>query len=276
MIKDILVNLPVDAKRDVATDFAVSLAGAFNAHLAAIAFVHRPIVPGSLLDGAAAGIIQAQRAAAKEAAQAAIAKFEETARRNALSAESRWVDSDYAGIGDLFARIARQFDISVVAQAEPDAVGPERLIVEAALFDSGRPVLIVPYIQKTPLKLGRAMACWDGSRSAARAIADALPFLARAKAVEILTVTGEAGKSSELEGTDIAHHLARHGVKVEVERQVARDIDVASVILSRVADTNADLIVMGGYGHSRLREFVLGGATRGILGSMTVPVLMSH
>ena len=172
--------------------------------------------------------------------------------------------------------MARQFDISVVAQAEPDAVGPERLIVEAALFDSGRPVLIVPYIQKTPLKLGRAMACWDGSRSAARAIADALPFLARAKAVEILTVTGEAGKSSELEGTDIAHHLARHGVKVEVERQVARDIDVASVILSRVADTNADLIVMGGYGHSRLREFVLGGATRGILGSMTVPVLMSH
>jgi len=276
MIKDILVNLPVDAKRDVATDFAASLAGAFNAHLAAIAFVHRPIVPGSLLDGAAAGIIQAQRAAAKEAAQAAIAKFEETARRNALSAESRWVDSDYAGIGDLFARMARQFDISVVAQAEPDAVGPERLIVEAALFDSGRPVLIVPYIQKTPLKLGRAMACWDGSRSAARAIADALPFLARAKAVEILTVTGEAGKSSELEGTDIAHHLARHGVKVEVERQVARDIDVASVILSRVADTNADLIVMGGYGHSRLREFVLGGATRGILGSMTVPVLMSH
>jgi len=276
MIKDVLVNLPVDAKRDVATDFAVSLAGAFNAHLAAIAFVHRPIVPGSLLDGAAAGIIQAQRAAAKEAAQAAIAKFEETARRNALSAESRWVDSDYAGIGDLFARMARQFDISVVAQAEPDAVGPERLIVEAALFDSGRPVLIVPYIQKTPLKLGRAMACWDGSRSAARAIADALPFLARAKAVEILTVTGEAGKSSELEGTDIAHHLARHGVKVEVERQVARDIDVASVILSRVADTNADLIVMGGYGHSRLREFVLGGATRGILGSMTVPVLMSH
>jgi nucleotide-binding universal stress UspA family protein len=144
------------------------------------------------------------------------------------------------------------------------------------LFESGRPVLIVPYIQKTPLKLGRMMACWDGSRSAARAIADALPILARAKTVEIFTVTGEAGKDSELEGSDIAHHLARHGVRVEVERQVADDIDVGSVILSRAADSSADLIVMGGYGHSRLREFVLGGATRKILASMTAPVLMSH
>jgi nucleotide-binding universal stress UspA family protein len=266
----------VDARHDVTTDFATSLAGAFDAHLAAIAFVHRPLVPGSLLDGAAAGIIQAQRVAAKEAAQAAIARFEETARRNGLSAESRWLDSDYAGIAGLFALIARRFDISVVAQAKPDTVGPERQIAEAALFESGRPVLIVPYIQKTPLKLGRMMACWDGSRSAARAIADALPILARAKTVEIFTVTGEAGKDSELEGSDIAHHLARHGVRVEVERQVADDIDVGSVILSRAADSSADLIVMGGYGHSRLREFVLGGATRKILASMTAPVLMSH
>jgi nucleotide-binding universal stress UspA family protein len=164
----------------------------------------------------------------------------------------------------------------VVAQPEPDSTGPERLIIEATLFGSGRPILIVPYIQKAPLTLGRVMACWDGSRSAARAIADALPLLARAKAVEIFTVTGEAGKSSEVEGADLAHHLARHGLKVEVERQVARDIDVASVILSHAADRSADLIVMGGYGHSRLREFVLGGATRGILASMTVPVLMSH
>jgi nucleotide-binding universal stress UspA family protein len=108
---------------------------------------------------------------------------------------------------------------------------------------------------------GRMMACWDGSRSAARAIADALPLLARAKTVEIFTATGEAGKSTELEGSDIAHHLARHGLKVVVERQPAGDVDIASIILSRAADNGADLIVMGGYGHSRLREVVLGGAT---------------
>ena len=137
--------------------------------------------------------------------------------------------------------------------------------MEAALFESGRPVLIVPYIQKAGLKLDRAMVCWDGSRNAARAIADALPLLARAKAVEVVIVTGEPGKERRDRGADIAHHLARHGLKVEVERLVAGDIDIASTILSRAADLGADLIVMGGYGHSRLREFVLGGATRGIL-----------
>ena len=181
-----------------------------------------------------------------------------------------------AGAGDLFGRIARRFDLSIVAQAEPDNAAPERLIAEAALFESGRPVLIVPYIQKAGLKLDRVMVCWDGSRNAARAIADALPFLARAKAVEVVTVTGEPAKSSDIPAADIAHHLARHGLKVEVERIVAEDIDVASVILSHAADTGTDLIVMGGYGHSRVREFVLGGATRGILTAMTVPVLMSH
>ena len=120
------------------------------------------------------------------------------------------------------------------------------------------------------------MVCWDGSRNAARAIADALPLLARAKAVEVVIVTGKPGESDEIAGADIAHHLARHGLKVEVERLVARDIDITSTLLSRAADLGADLIVMGGYGHSRWREFVLGGATRGILASMTVPVLMSH
>ena len=137
-------------------------------------------------------------------------------------------------------------------------------------------MLIVPYIQRAGLKLDRAMVCWDGSRNAARAIADALPLLARAKAVEVVIVTGEPGKSDEIAGADIGQHLARHGLKVEVERLVARDIDITSTLLSRAADLGADLMVMGGYGHSRLREFVLGGATRGILASMTVPVLMSH
>ena len=276
MIKDIVVNLSVGAKHDVAADFAVSVAGAFEAHLAAVAFVYEPMVPGSLFDGTVVGIIQAQLAEAQKAAQAAIATFEESARRNGLSTESRLLETGLAGAGDLFGRIVRRFDLAIVAQADPETAGPEGLIVEAALFGSGRPVLIVPYIQKAGLKLDRAMVCWDGSRNAARAIADALPLLARAKAVEVVIVTGDPGKSDEIAGADIAQHLARHGLKVEVERLVARDIDITSTILSRAADLGADLIVMGGYGHSRLREFVLGGATRGILASMTVPVLMSH
>jgi nucleotide-binding universal stress UspA family protein len=103
-----------------------------------------------------------------------------------------------------------------------------------------------------------------------------MPFLRKAKQIEIVIIGSKAGKDNEIAGADLGQHLARHGLKVDVKRITSPDIDVASTILSYAADSSADMIVMGGYGHSRLREFVLGGATRGILESMTVPVLMSH
>ena len=137
-------------------------------------------------------------------------------------------------------------------------------------------MLVVPYIQQGGLKLDRVLVCWDGSRNASRAIADALPFLARAKAIDVLVVGQGRDRGDEIPGADIAQHLARHGLNINLKRIVAPDSDVANTILSYAADSSADLIVMGGYGHSRLREFVLGGATRGILQTMTVPTLMSH
>jgi nucleotide-binding universal stress UspA family protein len=135
--------------------------------------------------------------------------------------------------------------------------------------------MVVPYIRTEGLKLDRVLVCWDAGRNAARAVADAMPFLVKSKAIEIVTISA-AGSYDELPGADIGEHLARHDLKVDVKRLVAADLDVADTILSHAADSGADLIVMGGYGHSRFREFVLGGATKGILGSMTVPVLMSH
>ena len=126
------------------------------------------------------------------------------------------------------------------------------------------------------MTLDRVMVCWDGSRAAARAVGDALPFLKKAKQVEIVIVSDKPNKKDEIPGADLGQHLARHGLKVEIKHMTSPDIDVASTILSYAADSNADMIVMGGYGHSRLREFVLGGATRSMLESMTVPVLMSH
>jgi nucleotide-binding universal stress UspA family protein len=103
-----------------------------------------------------------------------------------------------------------------------------------------------------------------------------MPFLKKAKAVDVVIVASDRPKSDEIPGADIGQHLARHGLKIEVKRIVATDTDVANTILSHAADTSADFLVMGGYGHSRLREFILGGATRGILSSMTLPTLMSH
>jgi nucleotide-binding universal stress UspA family protein len=134
---------------------------------------------------------------------------------------------------------------------------------------------VVPYIQTTGLKLDRVMVCWDGSRSAARAVGDALPLLRKASKIDVVTIE-QKDRRNELRGAQIAEHLARHKLNVELKPVVAPGSEIANVILSQAADSATDLIVMGGYGHSRLREFVLGGATRGMLGAMTVPVLMSH
>ena len=276
MIKDILVNLPVANSRSFAAEYAVSVAEAFSAHLAGVAFAYEPVIPPTIMGGVPAALIEGQRAEAEKAAQAATTKFDEAARRAAVSAESRIIGASLAGASDLFGRMARRFDLSVVGQAEPDKLAPEELIVEGALFGAGRPVVVVPYIQKTGLKLDRVMVCWDASRNAARAIADGMPFLTKAKAVEVIIVATEKPKSDEIPGADVGQHLARHGLKVDVKRIVTGGTDVPSTILSHAADSSADFILMGGYGHSRLREFVLGGATRGILASMTVPVLMSH
>jgi nucleotide-binding universal stress UspA family protein len=137
-------------------------------------------------------------------------------------------------------------------------------------------MIMVPYIQKAPFKIDNVMICWDGSRAAARAVADAIPVLGKSGRIEIVSVTNEPGKQDEIEGADIGRHLARHGLKVDVQRISGGDIDVADALLSHAADSSADFMVMGGYGHSRLREFVLGGVTRLIFESMTVPVLLSH
>jgi len=152
----------------------------------------------------------------------------------------------------------------------------EENIIEAALFDSGGPVIIVPYIQRAPLRLDHIMVCWDGSRAAARAIRDAIPFLRRAGRIEVVMVTNDRDKQDQIERPDIGAHLARHGLNVAIRRMPLVDVDVAGLLLSRAADEDVDFIVMGGYGHSRLREFVLGGVTRSMLRTMTVPVLMSH
>jgi nucleotide-binding universal stress UspA family protein len=134
----------------------------------------------------------------------------------------------------------------------------------------------VPYIQQAPLKLDRVLVAWDGSHGSTRAIGDAMPFLRRAKTIDIVTVSNSRTKKDEVPGVEIGHHLARHGLEVEVRQLVAEGVDVANTLLSYAADNAVDFMVMGGYGHSRLREFMLGGATRGILQTMTVPTLMAH
>jgi nucleotide-binding universal stress UspA family protein len=276
MIKDVVVHLAAGTDRDPAAQFAISIAAAFQAHIAGIAFAYDPALTPTVLDGMSAGWIDAQRAENLAAAEQAAARFEEAARRDGVSAEHRIIESSLGSAASRFGRIARHYDLSVVGQTSPDFAVPDDLLIESALFESGRPTVVVPYIQKNDLTLDNVIICWDHSRNAARAVADALPFLVRSKKAEIVIVTRHDGKPDDLPGAGIAEHLARHDVNVELKRLIAPDLDVANAVLSYAADAGADFIVMGGYGHSRLREFVLGGATYGMLQSMTVPVLMSH
>ncbi len=275
MLKDVVVNLSGRAPLDFAADYATSIAATFGAHVTGIAFLYEPVIPDGTLGGVPVDLIELQREENSKIARDAINRFEAGVKKAGVASETRQLDATFGGAATLFAQVARRFDISVVAQAQREQGATDELIIEGALFESGRPVIVVPYIQKSGLTLERVLACWDGGRTAARAIADAMPFLERAKAVD-LVIVAEERKNDEITGVRMSEHLTRHGVTVSVKRIAKGDLAVQDVILSYAADSGADFMVMGGYGHSRLREFILGGVTRGILNSMTVPVLMSH
>jgi nucleotide-binding universal stress UspA family protein len=275
MLKDVVVNLSGRTPRDFAAEYAISIAATFGAHITGISFVYEPVIPDGTLGGIPADLIELQREENSKVANQAVNRFDVGVKKAGISAETRVLDATFGGAATRFAQIARRFDLAVVGQAQREGGAGDELMIEGALFESGRPIVVVPYIQQPGLTLERVLACWDGSRTAARAIGDAMPFLERAKAVDIVIVTEER-KSEEMTGTNMRAHLVRHGVAASVKRVTKGDIAIEDALLSYAADIGADFMVMGGYGHSRLREFILGGVTRGILASMTVPVLMSH
>ena len=275
MLKDVVVNLSGRAPQDYAAEYAASVAATFSAYVAGISFLYEPVIPDGTLGGVPIDLIELQREENSKAAKDAVGRFEAAVKQAGISGETRILDATFGGAATLFAQIARRFDLAVVGQAQREHGASDDLMIEGALFESGSPLIVVPYIQRRGLTLERVLVCWDGGRTAARAVGDAMPFLERAKAVDIVIVAEER-KNDEITGTTMSEHLARHGVAAQVKRMARGDIAIEDVILSYAADSGADFMVMGGYGHSRLREFILGGVTRGILASMTVPVLMSH
>ena len=276
MIKDIVVNLTIGVDRDSAANYAVSLANIFKAHLVGIAFVYDPKISANLMVGIPAELVDAQRAANRHLANEATARFEAIAKQAGVTTESQVIDVAVGKVGNAFGRLARSFDLSVIRQAVSDDA-EEISIIEGALFESGRPVIVVPHVHTKDAEFKRVMVGWDGSRTAARAIGDAMPLLECAKIIEVFTmVTGSTNNVKSTGIDNIGQHLSRHGLNVEVKRIPAVDMGVSDAILSHAADISADFMIMGGYGHSRLREYMLGGATRGILASMTLPTLMSN
>jgi nucleotide-binding universal stress UspA family protein len=277
--KTILVQLSNPRRTDVLASVAGRLAERSNAHLigfnVANALAHMPAMPALVgpEDFAAFEAIDDETAARLKAA------FDEVTHNRAFVAE--WRNVKIVGMEPVTAVIehGRAADLIVASQSDPDWEmsglfdAPERLALE-----SGRPVLVVPYAGRFGEIGKRIMVAWSGKREGARAVFDALPLLKSADKVTLLCVVGRDadGESGQLPGVEIAASLARHGVKVTVRKTLADEVGVADEILARLADEGSDLLVMGAYGHSRLREMVFGGVTRHILRHMTVPTLMSH
>lgn len=272
-IKDILVVLDPQPQR--AVPFAISFANAFDAHVTAAAPVIVPAIPSYAIAEIPGDLLQGLREEGRAAARKELETFEAAARLGGLNADSVVLEGVTEGAGQQLAGLARHFDLTVIRQGGAREAGGQDMLIEALLFASGRPVLIAPYIQSRPAAFDRILVAWDGGAAAARAIGDAMPVLRRAKKVELLVVDNGRAPAVDLPGFNITRHLARHAISAEL-RRIHNVGDVANSLLSYAADVDADMLVMGGYGHSRLREFVLGGATRGILASMTIPILMAH
>ncbi len=274
--KTILVHL--DAAKSLATrlDLALQVARKFDAHL--VGLYALTVVPTPSYAIAEAGeLAAANRKASAELEQRARAAWDAAVRR------AGWQKTEWrSSADDALATVtlhARYADLIVVGQKEPDdASGVSGEFAHRLPLAAGRPVLFVPYASEKRPVGERVIVAWDAGRESARAVVDALPFLAAAREVKIATFNaGRAGdRHGEAPGADVGLFLARHDVKVSVARFQSENRDIGNQLLSRAADLGSDLIVMGAYGHSRLAELVLGGATRTILESMTVPVLMSH
>ena len=277
MLKNLLVHIPSERAMRPVIDGSISLAMARNAHLKAVSIGYAAGNVGLAINGGAAvaAVFEMERERALERANAALAVFEAEARNTGIGYEVQALTGiPYETAAEISAA-ARLCDLSIVLQPEQTRDTFDNTIPLEILFQSGGPVLVMPHTHKGPFEPRRIGIAWDGSRLAARAVRDAAPFLARAQAITILCIN--ESKTPEIPSpTELAAHLARHGLKAEVERISADRADVQPLILSMAADASMELLVMGAYGHSRLQERLLGGVSRGMFQSMTVPTLMSH
>jgi nucleotide-binding universal stress UspA family protein len=258
-------------------DAAAHLASRHQSHLIGLYVI--PPVPTYGTSAMGAGMITSGLNTFREEAGRIEAAFAKATREQPFTAEWRLVTAQGKGVAETVMEHGRSADLIMASQRDPSwdfhtlLDEPERLAVE-----SGRPVLLIPYAGQFSSFGKRVTIAWNGRREAARAAFDALPLLKMASTVRILWINpqDEVQDAGDIPTAEIAAALARHGVKCETATTAAADIDVGDVLLSSLADDGCDLLVMGAYGRSRLREFVFGGATRHILRSMTVPVLMSH
>jgi nucleotide-binding universal stress UspA family protein len=278
MLKSLLVHVPSERLMRPVVDGSISLAMSHGAHLKAVSIGYETANVGLAVDSggaAVAAVYEIEHERAVGQANAALGVFETEARNAGISYNLQVLTGLPFEAAANISASARLCDLAVVLQPEPDRDTFDNTIPLEILFQSGGPVLFIPYIHRGPFEPKRIGIAWDGSRLAARAVRDAAPFLASAEAVFIINVN-EAQVSEGASSADLATHLAQRGLAAQIEHTSADRADIQPTLLSIAADRGLDLIVMGAYGHSRLQERILGGVTRGMLQSMTTPTLMSH
>jgi nucleotide-binding universal stress UspA family protein len=278
MYRNLLVHIPTERFARPAVDGSISFAMSCGAHLDAIAVGFERVnnVPFAAEGGAAiASMVELEYERAMERAQAALAVFETEAKGAEIGYTSRALAGSFGEVVTMIGATARLYDLTVVSQGEPDSGGLDDRLPQELLLLTGGPVLMFPCTFRGAFKPARIGICWDGSRLAARALRDAMPLLTKADVLTTITLNASEAPD-EVSPAQLTRHLARKGLPARSISLKSDRGDVQSSILSIAADESLDLLVMGGYGHSRMQETVFGGVTREMFRSMTIPVLMSH
>lgn len=255
---------------------AVSVAAALGAHIAGLSCEVNVELPGHFFSGSMVGlpgIIAGEAAKSRRNAQDLIATFNAATEKAGVSHESILQKCKSFEVPDLLVEYARLRDLTIMPVPE----SYDQWYAEAVIFGSGRPTLILPQRPRSrPFELGTVAVAWDFSRAAARAIADAIPILEKAREVRIVTVTNEKVLDSKHSSEELAKNLSRHGTDVVLDKVDAAGRTIGDVLEAHAASCKADILVMGAYGHSKFREFFLGGATKSLLSQPPIPILFSR
>ena len=276
--KDILLTLtsyPDPTPLSVVED-AVTIAATLGAHLSAIACEVHVEVPGHFLPGSIAnlpGIVAGEAEKSRNNAKDLLAAFDAAAKKSAVAGEIFLETCATYKVPHLLVDYARLYDLTIM----PVPQSYDQWYAEEVIFRSGRPTLILPTSARShPLNLGTVAVAWDFSRAAARAVSDALPLLETAKKVRVVTVANEKSMDTKHSAEELAKNLARHGIDVVLDKVDANGRRIGEVLEAYIASHQIDVLVMGAYGHSRWREFLLGGATKSLLSRPPLPILFSH
>ena len=277
--KTVLVSLNEIGRLPQVMAAAALLGRTFNAHVSGLYVIPAVQVYPSVGFDAAPQVFEGNRTYFKDNAETVRNAFEAAMKNEGLSFDLRVVDARTPIIADEVIGEGRSADLIVISATNPrEVTGVERDFVEQTIMAAGRPVLVLPFTGTGVLSFDELVLGWDGGREAARAAFDALPLLKAAKKVRVVVADPQNDPTlrGAVPGADLAGTLARHGVKAEAQGFPTASGDAGHALLQCADDVGASLIVMGAYGHSRLTEFIFGGATRHVLARLNRPVLMSH